>query len=257
MAFLFDTHIHLDRLPTATRVTELLASRNVGLRQWLVPGVTPELWPGLMQVVEETTGAWAAPGVHPAYAGDWTTAVELELQRLLTLPKTLALGEIGLDALVATPMPVQEQVLRAQLRLAVAAGLPVLLHCRRATDRLFHILDDEQASRVGGIFHAFSGSLETARAAMRRNLVLGFGGTLTWPGAHRAAETLRSLPAEAIVLETDAPDLTPYPHQGEPNRPAWLTLVAHRVAELRGWSLEETARLTTANACRVLRLPVT
>jgi TatD DNase family protein len=119
---------------------------------------------------------------------------------------------------------------------------------------LLEILHEEQAADCGGIWHGFSGSLDTARAAIKLNFAIAFGGPLTWPGARRGPEVLQNLPSEWIVLESDAPDQTPHPHRGETNRPAYLHLVAERVAALRGWSLEETARITTANSCRVLRL---
>jgi TatD DNase family protein len=208
-----------------------------------------------MTVVRRTPGARAAPGVHPLAAAAWSDAVARELRRLLTLPEVAAVGEIGLDALLAEPSPaVQEHTFRAQLRLAAEAGRPVLIHCRRATGRLLEVLREEGAQRVGGMLHAFSGSLETALAAIGLGFAIGVGGPVSWPGARRCAEVLRGVPPEWIVLETDAPDLAPHPHRGEPNRPAWLPLIARRVAEVRGWSDEETARITTGNARRVLRL---
>jgi TatD DNase family protein len=164
-------------------------------------------------------------------------------------------SSIGLDALLPAPaLAVQEQAFRAQLRLAIAAGRPVLIHCRQAVGRLLQILREEGAERVGGIFHAFSGSLETARQGIRLGFAIGVGGTLTYPNARRLPEVVREVPAEWLVLETDAPDLAPHPHRGEVNRPAWLPLVARRVAELRGWSEAETARITTENAKRILKI---
>jgi TatD DNase family protein len=167
---------------------------------------------------------------------------------------TAAVGEIGLDALIDSPdLEVQERAFRSQLRLAVEAQLPVLIHCRRATGRLLDILREEKSQRVGGIFHAFSGSIETAMEAIRLGFVLGFGGPLTYPNARRILEVLRQVPKDAIVLETDAPDMSPHPHRGEPNAPANLPFIARRVAEVRGWSEEETARVTTENARRILK----
>ncbi|MEJ2199180.1 MAG: TatD family hydrolase [Desulfuromonadales bacterium] len=104
------------------------------------------------------------------------------------------------------------------------------------------------------MFHAFSGSVETARRIVDAGFLLGIGGVVTWSGARRLPEVVRALPAAALVLETDAPYMTPEPHRGESNRPAYLALVASKVAELRSWSLEETLRVTTENARRVLKL---
>ena len=108
---------------------------------------------------------------------------------------------------------------------------------RKAFSSLLSILKQEQAHRVGGIFHGFSGSLEVAREAIRLNFAIAFGGPVTSPNARRAPQTLQAIPAEWVVLETDAPDLPPYPHQGSNNRPCYLDLIARKVAELRGWTL--------------------
>lgn len=251
-SFLIDTHVHLDYLSEPEAALE--AARVVQVEAFVVPGVRRERWPGLLRLCR-LEGVRLAPGLHPQAAEQWEAAAEKELSDLLARPETVAIGEIGLDGTPGyLPHAVQEAALREQLRLAVAHGRPVLIHCRKADGRLLEILRTEGAQRVGGIFHAFSGSVETAREAIRLGFALGFGGPITWPGARRGPEVLRAVPAEWIVLETDAPDLSPYPHRRDENRPAWLPLVAAKVADLRGWSLEETARITTANARRILKL---
>lgn len=253
---LFDTHVHLDAAPLAGDPgAEARMARQAGVGCFVVPGVGRAEWPRLLSVVQSVDGAWAAPGLHPLAAADWSPECERELQSLQGEPSVVAVGEIGLDLLFPSPsLELQERAFRGQLRLAVAAGRPVLIHCRKATQRLLRILREEAAERVGGILHAFSGSLETAREALRLGFAIGIGGPVTYPGARRLLEVVREVPAEWLVLETDAPDLAPHPHRGEVNHPAWLALTARRVAELRGWSDEETARITTANAKRVFRL---
>jgi TatD DNase family protein len=259
IANLFDTHVHLDRLPAGTDAPrEAAQARKAGVCRFLVPGVDPRHWQHLLAVAETVPGALAAPGAHPMAACLWNATTAAKLETLLNRETVIAIGEIGLDGSEGMPEATrQEQVLREQIRIALTAHLPMVLHCRKATGRLLDMLRQENASRTGGIWHGFSGSLETARAALRLGFVLAFGGPLTWPGARRAPEVLQALPPESIVLESDAPDLAPHPHRGHPNRPAYLPLVAAKVAELRGWSLEQTARITTANARRVLRLPCT
>jgi len=110
-------------------------------------------------------------------------------------------------------------------------------------------------THMGGIAHAFSGSLETARQLIGLGFALGIGGVITFPEARRLAEVVRAVPSEWLVLESDAPDLPPHPHRGEINRPEWLRLIAARVADMRGWTSSETARITSGNARRVLHLP--
>jgi TatD DNase family protein len=253
---LFDTHVHLDLLPGGCDLAaEVALAERQGVRRFLIPGVSSEGWSHLAAIAARVTGGLMAPGLHPQAAQLWNDATAERLRALLAEENAVAIGEIGLDGQLDFPPPaVQEEAFRGQLRLARDTGLPVVLHCRKATGRLLEILREEGAGERGGIWHGFSGSLETAWAAIELGFALAFGGPLTWPGARRAPEVLKELPAEWIVLESDAPDLPPHPHRGEPNRPAYLGLVAERVAALRGWSLEETARITTTNACRVLGL---
>ncbi|WP_027716112.1 TatD family hydrolase [Desulfuromonas sp. TF] len=257
-AALFDTHVHLNAAPLIENLDrEIDRARQAGVESFLIPGVRWKEWPQMLSVARAVPGALVAPGLHPLAAAEWNEEVAGGLIDLFSNTLTAAVGEIGLDALIDSPdMEVQERAFRSQLRLAVEAQLPVLIHCRRATGRLLDILRQEKAQRVGGIFHAFSGSIETAMEAIRLGFVLGFGGPLTYPNARRIPEVLRQVPKDAIVLETDAPDMPPHPHRGEPNAPANLPLIARRVAEVRGWSEEETARVTTENARRILK-PVT
>jgi len=248
---LIDSHVHLDACPAEA----LDEARRAGVAGFVVPGVHAVDWPALLRLARANRQVYAAPGLHPLAATEWAPACEQKLAALLEFPEVVAVGEIGLDRLLAAPaLEVQRLALRAQLRLAVAAGKPVLIHCRKAYGELLSLLIEEHAERVGGILHAFGGSLETARTAVDLGFAIGFGGTLTWPGARRAAEVLADLPQEAIVLESDAPDLAPHPHRGEANRPAWLPLIAAAVARIRGWSLAETAVITTRNTCRILGL---
>lgn len=250
---LLDTHIHLDFFPPGP--APLAEARRRGIGGWVAPGVAPQDWPRLMAAVAATPGAWAAPGIHPQAADCWRPALAEELRRLTTAPQTVAIGEVGLDGQTGPAMPIQEDVFRQMIRLAREASRPLLLHMRRATGRVLALLKEERAREVGGIAHAFSGSLETARQLIELGFAIGIGGVVTYPGS-RLAGVVQALPADWLVLETDAPDLPPHPHRGEENRPEWLTLVAERVAQLRGWTPAETAATTTANARRVLRLPV-
>lgn len=253
-AMLFDTHIHLDYLDGRHQTLDL--ARASGISGWVTPGVAPGDWAKLMAAVDAVPGAWAAPGVHPRVADQWRPELAGDLLRLAEHPRTVAIGEVGLDRQTGLPPDVQEAVFRQMIGIARESGRPLLLHMRRATGRMLELLHAERASEVGGIAHAFSGSGDTARQLIDLGFALGIGGVATYPEARRLAEVVREVPAEWLVLETDAPDLAPAPHRGEKNRPEWLTLIADRVAQLRGWTPTETARITTVNARRVLRLPI-
>lgn len=255
MSELFDTHIHLDCLPQAELAADLDEAKRLGIDAFLIPGIAPAGWEGLTALAERYTGLFLAPGLHPQAAACWSPEVEARLILLLAHPAVVAIGEIGLDSQIAVAMERQEGTFRAQLRIAVAAGYPVLLHCRGPLSRCLQIFQEENGPSVGGILHAFSGSMEMAGAALRLNLILGFGGGITWPEARRAPAVLRTLPATAFVLESDAPDQSPEPHRHERNRPQWLDLIATRCAELRNSPRDEVTAQATANARRVLRLP--
>ena len=251
---LIDTHIHLDFLADLPQA--LIPARAAGIAAWVVPGVAPADWPRLLTTVAAVPGAFAAPGIHPQQADHWRPQVDADsLRRLLADPRCIAVGEVGLDGKAGPEATIQEAVFRQMIRLAREAGRPLLLHMRRATGRALEILREERAQDVGGIAHAYSGSLETAHALIGLGFALGIGRVVTFPEANRMTQVVRSVPREWLLLETDAPDLPPYPHLGEANRPEWLVLIAERLGDLRGWSLAETARITTANARRVLRLP--
>ena len=252
MTSYIDTHIHLDLLATPGPL--LAEARNAGVGAWVVPGVSYEKWPELIALAEGHPGVYAAPGIHPQESDKYQESHLETLRRLLEHPRVVALGEVGLDRQVEIPWQVQEEVFIRMIRLAREMNKPLLIHARRSTDRILELLHREEADQMGGIFHAFSGSLETARKIIDMGFSLGIGGVVTLPTARRLPEVVRKVPAEMLVLETDAPDMTPEPYRGHPNRPVYLSLVAEKVADLRDWSLAETARVTTANACRILRL---
>jgi len=167
----------------------------------------------------------------------------------------VAIGEIGLDYLItAVTRERQQAAFRAQLRLALEMQLPVLIHCRKAFQDLLTILREEHAERVGGVMHAFSGSPEIATECIKLGFLISISGTVTYANAVRPLEIVRQIPLDYLVLETDAPDMTPEPYRGRSNEPAFLIETARKVAEIKGISVEEIARVTTANARRLFRI---
>jgi TatD DNase family protein len=166
------------------------------------------------------------------------------LSRLASMAgQGVAIGEIGLDPEYVIPLEFQERAFREQLRLAVTMGLPVLIHCRRAFQRTLRILQQEGAGRVGGIMHAYSGSPEMAREFIRLGFAISISGMVTRDRSLRLRKVVESLPLDDLVLETDAPDLTPQCYRGTPNQPAYLTETLSAVACIKGVALGEAARL--------------
>lgn len=251
---LIDSHCHLDLEPLYTGLAELLLrARKAGVNGFVVPGVHPQGWQCMQALPLLDAAIMPSFGIHPMHAA---AATDQALQQLAGLaPQGVAIGEIGLDPGYDVPLEQQELAFRRQLRLAVELRLPVLIHCRRLFQRTLQVLQQEGAERCGGIMHAFSGSVEMAREFIRLGFVISLCGTVTWQNAVRPLRLARELPLDQLVLETDAPDLTPQRYRGHPNQPAWITETADRVAEVRGITTAVLAAATTATVRRVLHLP--
>lgn len=242
-----DTHIHLLAPEWRGPVEERLeAARIAGIGQLLQPGVRSSGWDKLLALAHQQPGVYLAPGLHPICAAEWNATLAERLRKLCRLPQVLAVGEIGLDAMLDVDLQTQEAAFRGQLEIAQKEKMPVLIHCRKKTDALLHILRETSAWRTGGIWHGFSGSVETARQILDQGFLLGVGPVLLRENARKLPEVLRDVPPESLVLETDAPDMAA--------GPGVLLDVAQKLADLRGWTLAETARITTANAKRILNL---
>ena len=250
---LIDSHCHLDLEPLITGVEHFMEEAYAaGVQGFVVPGVHPDGWNRIAALVAQKPSVLAAYGIHPMHAGCINDEILNRLQEFA--PLGVAIGEIGLDPAYQVPLPQQESAFREQLRIAAKLGLPVLIHCRRAFNRVLIILREESHDRVGGIMHAFSGSVEMAREFIRLGFAISICGTVTWDNTVKPLRLARELPLEHLVLETDAPDMAPQRYRGMFNRPAWIMETALRVAEVRGISLEDVARITTENVQRVLRL---
>jgi TatD DNase family protein len=196
------------------------------------------------------TGVYPAFGIHPMHAG---LADDACLSRLESFAQqAVALGEIGLDPAYQIPMEQQEHAFRQQLRLALRLGLPVLIHCRRAFQRTLQILREERIGQVGGIMHAYSGSPEMAREFIKLGLAISLSGIITHDSARRPLRVVQEIPLENLVLETDAPDLTPQRYLGLSNRPAHLPEILLAVARMKNISVFEAALVCYTTTIKIL-----
>jgi len=245
---LIDTHIHLDAPELAGNGFSLVPPAVAhGIGAFVVPGVRVSGWQPLLQQIERQPHVYAAPGLHPVYTEQWSPEAEQQLIALSRQPRVVAIGEIGLDGVHGPPLEQQEQVLRAQLQIALGARLPVLLHARKATGRLLEILRElDVGHKVGGAWHGFSGSLQVAQELVRLGFKIGVGPILLRPSARKLPAAVTALPLSALLLETDLPDMA--------ERPETLIAVAEKIAALRGCEVAQVAAATAESASRLFRL---
>ncbi|MEK7322686.1 MAG: TatD family hydrolase [Pseudomonadota bacterium] len=252
---LIDTHCHLDVTDFDADRAEVLAQCRVrGVNRIVVPAVDAAGWDKLLALCAGEAGLYPALGLHPVYLERHRPPHVTALAERVARQRPVAVGEIGLDYFVTDLDRARQQSLfEAQLRVAADARLPVLLHVRKAHDEVLATL--RRIPVKGGICHAFNGSLQQARHYIKLGFKLGFGGMLTYERSLKLRRLAAELPLDALVLETDAPDLVVASHRGERNSPAYLPECLAALAELRGEDPAYLAAATTRNALAVLDLP--
>ncbi|QDH21285.1 TatD family hydrolase [Saccharibacillus brassicae] len=247
---LFDTHTHMDAPEfEADRDEAMARAVEAGVTRMVNIGFNRETIPTTLALADKYPFVYAAIGWHPVDAIDMQEGDLEWIESLCAHEKVVAIGEIGLDYhWDKSPKDVQHRVLREQIALAKRVKLPIVIHNREAHEDTIRILKEENASEVGGIMHAFSGSWETAKICLDLGFHLSFGGPVTFKNAKQPKEVLEKTPMDRLLIETDAPYLTPHPYRGKRNETAYVRLVAETAAQLKGISLEEIAEQTMKNA---------
>ncbi len=250
---LVDTHCHLDVSDfDADRDMIITNCRQLGVNHIIIPGVDAAGWPGLLALCRQP-GLYPALGLHPIYIETHREQDLHTLESLVSQHSLVAIGEIGLDYFVTDLDRAQQQTLfEKQLLIARDAGLPVLLHVRKAHDAVLATL--KRIPVQGGIAHAFNGSLEQAQRYVDMGFKLGFGGMLTYERSQKLRKLAAQLPQESLVLETDAPDMTVARFRGQRNSPEYLPDCLNALAQIRGQEPATVAAYTTANARMVLMI---
>ena len=262
-----DTHCHMD-FERFDKDRELVLEQawNAGVIWILNPGIDLHTNQAAIELARTyPTRIYAAVGVHPNFGQPWRADILPTLHEQASQQGVVAIGEIGLDYYRQhTPYNQQRQMLAAQLSLAEELCLPVFLHNRDASQDLLAILQDwvnglTQANHPlaerPGVFHSFSSDHQTALAALEMNFLIGVSGPVTFTNAAEIKTIINNLPLQSLLLETDAPYLTPHPHRGKRNEPAYIPLIAKEIARLHNTGSEEVAEVTYANACRLFKLP--
>lgn len=255
----FDTHTHYNHPDFDADLSEVKGRiRKAGVKYDAVIGYDPDSSRKAIELAAEDGSHFAVAGIHPLHA---EPDIEEAMRKLESLASgnVAAIGETGLDYFKDRPRQVpdkalQRELFRAQLRLSKKLELPVVIHSRDAAQDTAEILKDEGTGGPGGVIHCFSYSPEMAEIFTRMGFYLGIGGKVTYPASKRLRETVRRIPLEMLVLETDAPYLSPEGRRGERNDSLSLPLIAEAVAEIKDISPEEVARVTTENAFRLYRI---
>jgi TatD DNase family protein len=252
-ATLIDTHVHLNSPDFVTDLDEVLErARAAGVRRFLCPGYDLPSSCGAAELSRRERNIHAAVGVHPHDARLYDDATEKALESLLEQPGVVAVGETGLDYHYDhSPRDVQRHVFRRHLQLARRHNQPVVVHNRESEADMAEILEAEAAG-LRLVLHAFGGAQELIALGAQLDLFYGIGGFVTFKN-HPLAARVRDLPRGALLLETDAPYLSPHPMRGRRNEPGRVEIIARRLAELLEMSLEELATLTTRNYERFVR----
>ena len=245
---LFDTHAHYDDQRFDSDRDALLRSlpeKNVGLV--VNPGCDLSTSRTAVDLAQKYDFIYAAVGIHPENCADFVPEQMESLRQLAKEPKVVAIGEIGLDYYWPEnpPRELQQDVLRRQLQLAEELSLPVIIHDRDAHADTLSIV--REFPGVKGVFHCFAGSVEMAQELLKMGWMLSFNGAATFKNAKKAPEVIAAVPLERLMIETDAPYLTPVPHRGERNDSSYVRFVAEKIARIKGLSPEEVERVTWEN----------
>jgi TatD DNase family protein len=251
---LIDTHTHLDDARyDADREATIERARHAGVGAFVTIGCDLATSRSAVELADRHRDIYASIGVHPhevKHIGDgWYD----ELRRLAQRDKVVAYGEIGLDYHYNHSAPKQQRErFREQLQVARELHLPVIIHTREAQEDTITILREEKASEVGGVFHCFSGDAWLAKDALDLGFYLSFSGILTFNNATMLRDIAKQTPLDRVLIETDCPYLTPVPHRGKRNEPAFVVQVAKQLAEIHsGLTLQQIEQATSENAKRL------
>ena len=249
---MFDSHAHYDDRQYDEDREELFSRlfAEEGVTGLVTIGCNTESSHAALKLAETHPGVYAAVGFHPEFAHHVSDASLAEIERLLTHPKVVALGEIGLDYYYEDPLrDVQQAAFRAQLALAERTGKPVIVHDREAHGDMLAIL--REFPSVRGVLHSYSGSAEMAKVLLSMGWYISFSGVVTFKNARQAVEVAEMVPSDRFLTETDAPYLTPVPYRGKRNDSGKMRYTLQKLAEIRQESFETVEKQAEANARRL------
>lgn len=259
----FDSHCHFDFADfDADRAEIWRESCALGMCAMIIPGVAPGQWHTAANMMHAYSNMYGAAGLHPWWiereVGDqhldhYVQLLKAQLIAHLSEPGCVAIGECGMDALIQVPMDIQKQVFEVHLQIAQENQKPLIIHCCKAHNETLQLLKRYKLP-AGGVIHAFSGSQEMAEQYWAMGFRIGVGGTITYERANKTRNAVKHVTLDAILLETDAPDMPLAGQQGKRNSPANIIAIAQTLADLRGETLAQIAAQTTANAQQLFKI---
>ncbi len=255
-ANLIDTHAHLE-MPQFDGDRDEVIKRTVESGISLIIDVGSDLSGSrtALELARRYDFIYASAGIHPHEVKGVTIETYKEIREMLSDPKVVAVGEIGLDYYKDySPRDIQQREFINQIRIAKEFKKPVIVHCRDAREDTLKILKDEKVSEIGGIMHYFSGDEEMARRCMDMGFYISFAGPVTYPNAERLRSVVKSIPTNRLLTETDCPYLAPQQMRGKRNEPAYVRYVAEKIAEVKGLSLEDIERIIELNVYNLFRI---
>jgi TatD DNase family protein len=256
---LTDTHCHLDFYDfDDDRMFVLARAWNSGLERILIPGIDLQSSSSAIEIAEVEPKVFASVGVHPNSANKWESRTIGFLDEMTSHPKVVAIGEIGLDYYRDWASPnLQKRIFIDQLNLAQHVNLPVIIHTRNANleDRscISDTLEILSNHNCVGVLHSFSGNITEAERAIGLGFFIGITGPVTYKNAIELHKVVACVPLESLLIETDSPFLTPIPHRGKRNEPAYVQYVAEEISKIHNKSLNEVARITAENAKKLFK----
>ncbi len=255
MPKLIDTHAHLDFDAYKDNFNEVLSDmQKHGVEKAVIPGVTFQDLPKVLELAHKYENIYAAIGIHPTEVKSWNENSYDLLKSYAKDEKVVGIGETGLDYYWdKSYIDLQKDVFKEHIRLAKEVKKPIIVHDRDAHEDCLEILKETKASEVGVIMHCFSGGQEFAQQCVKEGFYIALGGPVTFKNAKKPKEVAKFVPLEKLLLETDSPFLTPHPHRGKTNYPSFVSLVAEEIANIKEMSVEELADITTQNAKKIFR----
>jgi len=247
-----DTHAHLFYPNFEDDLDEVIErAKETGIDFILVPATDLETAQRVIMMTEKYEMIYGAVGVHPHETKDWDSSLINELEASAANNKIVAIGEIGLDYYYDySPKEKQIKAFKAQIDLALKLGKPIIVHNRDSDDDIMRIIDSYRGSGLKAQFHCFNSSLKNAIDLIHMGYMISFTGNITFKKADELREVLKHVSIDQLLLETDSPFLTPVPHRGKRNEPAYVTYVAEKIAEVQGLSIDDVGRITSYNAFR-------